>query len=127
MNVTGSPVKLNNPKAISATTAITTTDCRMRRRMKASKGWCLPRAEATRVTLSCCAAMMPKAQESVNAPTLRIELRGAQAGDLHRAQRLKRGCFAAAALDRMRAACVEGTAGGRVEWRRQLTLEHAAL
>src|SRR5208283_1243254 len=39
MNVTGSPVKVNRPKAISATTVMTTTDCRMRRMMNASKGW----------------------------------------------------------------------------------------
>src|SRR5271170_8428765 len=109
MNVTGSPVKLNSPKAINATTAMTTTDCRMRRRTKASKGWFLPRAEATRVALSCCAAMMPKAPGSVNAPTLCIELCGTQAGDLHRAQRLEHGRFAAAALDRMGTARVEGT------------------
>ena len=37
MKLTGSPVKLNSPKAMNATTAITATDCRMRRRTKASK------------------------------------------------------------------------------------------
>src|SRR5271169_5869584 len=127
MKVTGSPVKLNSPKAISATTARTTTDCRMRRRMNASKGWCLPRAETTRMMLSCRAAIMPKAPGSVNAPALRIELRGPQAGDLHLAQRLEHRCFAAAARDRVGTARVEGAAGGRVERRRQLALEHAVL
>ena len=37
MNATGSPVKLKRPNAMNATTAITATDCRMRRRMKADK------------------------------------------------------------------------------------------
>ncbi len=36
MNVTGSPVKLNSPNAMNATTAMTATDWRMRRMMKAS-------------------------------------------------------------------------------------------
>ena len=38
MNCTGSPVKLNRPKAMNATTTITATDCSTRRRMKASTG-----------------------------------------------------------------------------------------
>src|SRR6516162_10081911 len=36
MKVTGSPVKLNSPNAMKATTAITANDCRMRRRTNAS-------------------------------------------------------------------------------------------
>src|SRR6266705_1995064 len=44
MKVIGSPVKLNRPKAMNATTVMTAKDCRMRRRMKASTG---PIREAT--------------------------------------------------------------------------------
>ena len=36
MNATGSPVKLNRPKAMNATTSRTSADCSSRRRMKAS-------------------------------------------------------------------------------------------
>ena len=51
MNVTGSPVKLNNPNAMKATTAMTSADCNTRRRMKASTEGCDFDAEYCRIVV----------------------------------------------------------------------------
>src|SRR5439155_1262750 len=67
MKVIGSPVKLNKPKAMKATTSITAKDCAMRRMMKASTGYVVRGLRCRFMTGRQSATIMPKGRSSVNA------------------------------------------------------------
>src|ERR1700716_3029083 len=72
--------------------------------------------------------MMPRVSRCALNPGYGLrQLRGAMAGHPDRAERLQPGYLGAAALDRMRAARMEGASRRRIERRRKLALERDAL
>src|SRR5215813_11350144 len=121
MKVTGSPVKLNRPNAMKPTTSMTKADCRMRRRMKASKG----SRNAEKKTPWRWFFDAVRSCRKGDGPS--IQFTRAMAGDADLSQRLEHRDLGPTSLDDVRTAGVKRATPRRIERRGKLAPHHDAL